>query len=58
MFGFVYSGVDLGAMLAPLLFGALVDAGLFRALFGAVAILYAFGIPFVIPIGKRQHATA
>ncbi len=56
VFGLVYSGVDAGATLAPLLFGALVDAQAYHALFIAVAVLYAVGIPFVIPIGQRQVA--
>jgi dipeptide/tripeptide permease len=58
VFGFVYSGVDTGAMLAPLAFGLLVDAQAWQALFAAVALLYLMGIPFVIPIGRRQIAKA
>ncbi|MFY9288236.1 MAG: MFS transporter [Alphaproteobacteria bacterium] len=56
VFGFVYSGVDAGATLAPLFFGLLIDAHAYHMLFAVVALLYAAGIPFVIPIGRRQLA--
>jgi FSR family fosmidomycin resistance protein-like MFS transporter len=42
VFGFVYSGVDLGSSLAPLIFGSLMDHGAPRAVFlvaGAVMVL-------------------
>jgi MFS family permease len=39
VFGFVYSGLDLGACLTPLAFGWLLDHGDPRMLFVAVAIL-------------------
>jgi MFS family permease len=58
VFGFVYSGVDSGATLAPLAFGLLVDAQAWQALFAGVSVLYLIGIPFVIPIGKRQIKAA
>jgi dipeptide/tripeptide permease len=58
VFGFVYSGIDTGAMLAPLGFGLLVDTQAWQALFVAVALLYLTGVPFVIPIGQRQVAKA
>ena len=55
VFGFVYSGVDTGATVGPLVFGALVDAAQWHALFLTIAVFYIAGIPFVIPIGKRQQ---
>jgi MFS transporter, FSR family, fosmidomycin resistance protein len=58
VFGFVYSGVDAGAMAGPLLFGAFVDAQVYHMLFITVALFFACGVPFVIPIGKHQHPVA
>ena len=58
VFGFVYSGLDLGAACAPLLFGALLDGGQQRAVFGAIALMYLIGIASVVQLGraKRLHA--
>ena len=39
VYGFVYSGLDVGLALAPLLFGPLLDAGRFNAALAAVAVL-------------------
>jgi FSR family fosmidomycin resistance protein-like MFS transporter len=50
VYGFVYSGLDVGMAIAPLLFGALMDAGrpalvfIFIGLFQMTAILTAVGI--------------
>ena len=40
VFGFVYSGLDLGGALAPLLFGWLMDGGQHREVFLAGAVMY------------------
>ena len=40
VFGFVYSGLDLGGALAPLLFGWLMDGGQYRGVFFAGAVMY------------------
>jgi MFS transporter, FSR family, fosmidomycin resistance protein len=37
VFGFVYSGLDLGSVLAPLIIGAMLDRGLARATFAVTA---------------------
>lgn len=39
VYGIVYSGIDLGAALSPLLFGVFLDAGLPKLLFVGVALL-------------------
>ena len=54
VFGFVYSGLDLGAAFAPLLFGALLDGGQYRAVFGAVALMYLLGIVSVLQLGRAK----
>lgn len=54
VFGFVYSGFDLGSSTAPLLFGALVDHGATRTVFLAVAAAFALAVPTVMQV---QHQT-
>jgi MFS transporter, FSR family, fosmidomycin resistance protein len=44
VFGFVYSGLDLGATLTPALIGSLLDAGHPRALFVVVAVVMAASV--------------
>jgi MFS family permease len=56
VFGFVYSGLDLGGALAPLLFGWLMDGGQFRAVFAAVAAMYVIAILSVLQL-KRGRQT-
>ena len=41
VFGFAYSGLDIGSMLSPVVFGWLVDAGMPRGMYLAVALLWA-----------------
>jgi MFS transporter, FSR family, fosmidomycin resistance protein len=57
VFGFVYSGLDLGSSLAPLLFGSLMDGGKYRAVFFAVAAMYGVGILTVLQM-RRGHRPA
>lgn len=56
VFGFVYSGLDLGGATGPLLFGALMDGGRYREVFIAIAAMYLFGILSVLQLrrGGRQ----
>ena len=39
VYGIVYSGIDLGAALSPLIFGIFLDGGLPKLLFVGVALL-------------------
>jgi MFS family permease len=57
VFGFVYSGLDLGSSLAPLLFGALMDGGQYRAVFVAVAAMYGIGILTVVQLSRGRRPT-
>ncbi|MFT5176535.1 MAG: FSR family fosmidomycin resistance protein-like MFS transporter, partial [Gammaproteobacteria bacterium] len=57
VFGFVYSGLDLGAASAPLLFGALLDGAHYRSVFGAIAAMYVLGIVSVIHLGRAQRSS-
>jgi len=53
VFGFVYSGFDLGSSTAPLLFGMLLDHNAPQAVFVAIAISFALGVPTVMQVRQR-----
>lgn len=53
VFGFVYSGFDLGSSTAPLLFGMLLDHGAPHAVFLAIACSFALGVPTVMQVSHR-----
>lgn len=55
VFGFVYSGLDLGSCLTPLAFGWLLDHGDPRMLFVAVAILMLCTIATVAQVRRSTH---
>jgi MFS family permease len=54
VYGFVYSGLDVGLATAPLIFGRLMDKGLFSAALGGVALLQGLAILAALRVG--QHA--
>jgi MFS family permease len=56
VYGFVYSGLDTGQALSPLLFGPLLDAGRFRLALVAVAVLQAAGLMTALHVGSRVRA--
>jgi FSR family fosmidomycin resistance protein-like MFS transporter len=56
VYGFVYSGLDTGQALSPVLFGPLLDAGRFRQALVAVAVLQASGLFFALHVGSRVRA--
>jgi MFS family permease len=58
VFGFVYSGFDLGSSTAPLLFGVLLDHNASHAVFLAIACSYALGVPTVMQVSHRIVARA
>jgi MFS transporter, FSR family, fosmidomycin resistance protein len=58
VFGFVYSGFDLGSSVAPLLFGALIDRGAPHAVFLAIACGFAVGVPAVMQVAQRGTSRA
>jgi MFS transporter, FSR family, fosmidomycin resistance protein len=58
VFGFVYSGFDLGSSTAPLLFGLLLDNGATHAVFVAIACSFALGVPTVMQVRHRIAARA
>jgi MFS family permease len=51
VYGFVYSGLDTGLALSPLVFGPLLDAGRFNAALIAVAVLQAASLLTAMRVG-------
>jgi MFS family permease len=58
VYGFVYSGLDAGQALSPVLFGPLLDAGRFRQALVGVALLQAAGLLTALHVGSRVRAGA
>ncbi|GBD43785.1 putative L-galactonate transporter [bacterium HR40] len=56
VFGFVTTGFNLAGMLAPPLFGLVVDAGAPRLVFVLVALLALVNLPLVFAAGGRDRA--
>jgi FSR family fosmidomycin resistance protein-like MFS transporter len=56
VFGFVYSGLDLGSCLTPLAFGWLLDHGDPRLLFLAVAVLMLCTIATVVQVRRSTRS--
>ena len=56
VYGFVYSGLDTGQALSPVLFGPLLDAGHFRHALIAVALLQGSGLVFALNVGRQVRA--
>jgi FSR family fosmidomycin resistance protein-like MFS transporter len=54
VFGFVYSGLDVGSLVAPLVYGWLLDRGEPRAMFAVVAAFMLVTIVTVVQV--RRHA--
>jgi MFS family permease len=57
VYGFVYSGLDLGASLGPIGLGLMLDRHLGRELFFVMALLYVIAIATVINV-RRSSAVA
>ena len=58
VFGFVYSGLDLGSALTPLLFGWLLDRGAPRGVFLVSAAAMVLTIATVVQVRRHGPATA
>jgi len=58
VYGFVYSGLDTGLALSPLIFGPLLDAGRFNAALSAVAVLQAASLLTALRVGTSARAGA
>ena len=58
VYGFVYSGIDAGLALAPLVFGPLMDAGQPTSVLWGVAILQSLAIVAALSVGFRARTAA
>lgn len=56
VYGFVYSGLDTGLAVSPLVFGPLMDAGRFGTVLAGVALLQALAILTALGVGKGSRA--
>jgi MFS family permease len=56
VYGFVYSGLDLGAMIGPVWFGLMLDHGLGREMFYVVAVLLALAVATVVRVRRAMVA--
>jgi MFS family permease len=55
VFGFVYSGLDLGSCITPLAFGWILDHGDPRMVFAAVGVLLLCTIATVVQVRRRAQ---
>lgn len=53
VYGFVYSGLDVGMALGPLAFGALLDAGGIDGVLPGVALLQIMAVLTILAMGRR-----
>ena len=58
VYGFVYSGLDLGATLGPVAFGFMLDHGLAREMFFLIAALYTIAIATVVNVRRTAAMPA
>jgi MFS family permease len=58
IYGFVYSGLDVGGAVAPLVFGRLLDHGLFREVLAGVAILQVLAVATALQVGRSRRVPA
>jgi MFS family permease len=58
IYGFVYSGLDVGLSVAPILFGRLMDRGMFRAVLVGVALFQGLAVLAALRVGRARLAPA
>ncbi len=58
VYGFVYSGLDLGLAVSPIVFGPLLDAGYFRAALAGVAVLQVAALLSALRVGRGVRQAA
>ena len=55
VYGFVYSGLDLGLALSPIAFGPLLDRGEFAVAMGGVAVLQVLALLSALRVGRSAR---
>lgn len=58
IYGFVYSGIDTGLAIAPLVFGVLMDAGRYTHVLWGVALLQTLAIVAALAVGTRSRSAS
>ncbi|MDZ7651228.1 MAG: MFS transporter [Burkholderiaceae bacterium] len=58
VYGFVYSGLDLGLALSPIVFGPLLDRGQFAAAMAGVAVLQVLALLSALRVGRSARTVA
>ena len=58
IYGFVYSGLDAGLSIAPVVFGRLMDRGLFAGVLFGVAACQLLATVFALGVGQKRAAAA
>jgi FSR family fosmidomycin resistance protein-like MFS transporter len=58
VYGFVYSGLDAGMAVIPVVFGGLLDAGLFRTALAGIAVLQVGALLSAFGVGNQASAPA
>jgi MFS family permease len=56
IYGFVYSGIDTGLAIAPIVFGLLMDAGRYSHVLWGVALLQVLAIGAALLVGMRSRS--
>jgi hypothetical protein len=56
VYGFVYSGLDIGLAASPIIFGPLLDAGQFTAALIGVAVLQVGALLSALRVGQGARA--
>lgn len=56
VYGFVYSGLDVGLAVSPLVFGRLMDNAMFAAVLGGVALLQGMAVLAALRVGRGAQA--
>lgn len=55
VYGFVYSGLDIGLAIAPLIFGLLMDGAQFAVVLGGVALLQGLAVLTALRVGHNAR---
>jgi MFS family permease len=58
IYGFVYSGLDAGLAVAPILFGRLMDRGMFSLVLCGVALFQGLAVVAALGVGQTRTASA
>jgi MFS transporter, FSR family, fosmidomycin resistance protein len=56
VYGLVYSGLDVGFAISPVLFGAMMDRGLFGMSFYVAALILLLAVGAALGVGRRTEA--